>query len=399
MAQTTIQGSFLGDGTVTGVKIGADFISAQTALASGLATTDEIIVSDAGVIKRMDISVIEIAGTQITSGLVADARIAATLSRITATETLSSKSIDLGTNTLTGSVAEFNAALQSESFATLGGTETLAAKTLTTPTISSTGWTNALHAHAANNSGGTLSASILGAGTLPAARIAADSIVEGKFNVSNGPTNGYVLTARDGVAGGFTWEAAAAGGIASVVADTTPQLGGNLDMQARLLVGNAGSTGIAISANGEVTMAAQPAFLATNQTEDANTTGDGTLANVDFDTEIFDQNADFASDTFTAPVTGRYALFAHVMIHGITSTADQMTVWLTTSNRTYIFELTYTDTIGASTTQEVNGLFDMDAADTAIVQAKVPGQAEGRTADIRGDSSNMLTFYSGYLVA
>jgi hypothetical protein len=57
MAQTTIQGSFLGDATVTGAKIGADFISAQTDLPSGLSTTDEIIVSDAGVIKRMDISV------------------------------------------------------------------------------------------------------------------------------------------------------------------------------------------------------------------------------------------------------------------------------------------------------------------------------------------------------
>ena len=67
MAQTTIQGTFLGDATVTGAKIGADFISAQTALTTGLATTDEIIVSDAGVIKRMDISVIEIAASQITA--------------------------------------------------------------------------------------------------------------------------------------------------------------------------------------------------------------------------------------------------------------------------------------------------------------------------------------------
>ena len=48
-------------------------------------------------------------------------------------------------------------------------------------------------------------------GTLPAARIAADSIVEAKLNVSNAPTNGQVLTARDGVAGGFTWEAASGG--------------------------------------------------------------------------------------------------------------------------------------------------------------------------------------------
>jgi len=64
-------------------------------------------------------------------------------------------------------------------------------------------------------------------GTLPAARIAGDSIVEGKLNVSNGPSNGYLLTARNGVAGGFTWEAAAT---ADVVDDTTPQLGAHLDM-------------------------------------------------------------------------------------------------------------------------------------------------------------------------
>ena len=57
MAQTTIQGSFLG----------TDLISAQTPLTTGLATTDELIVSDAGVIKRMDISVLEIAATQITA--------------------------------------------------------------------------------------------------------------------------------------------------------------------------------------------------------------------------------------------------------------------------------------------------------------------------------------------
>jgi len=110
MAQTTIQGSFLGDATVTGAKIGADFISAQTELTTTLATADEIIVSDAGVIKRIDISVWS-----------------------ASTETLTNKSIDLGTNTLTGSIAEFNTALQSESFATLGGTEVLVAKTLTSP--------------------------------------------------------------------------------------------------------------------------------------------------------------------------------------------------------------------------------------------------------------------------
>jgi len=68
MAQTTIQGSFLGDATVTGAKIGADFISAQDVLAApNLIAADELIVSDGGVIKKMAISVLEITATQITA--------------------------------------------------------------------------------------------------------------------------------------------------------------------------------------------------------------------------------------------------------------------------------------------------------------------------------------------
>ena len=51
------------------------------------------------------------------------------------TDTLTNKSIDLGNNTLTGSLAEFNSALQSDSFATLAGSETLTNKTFTSPTI------------------------------------------------------------------------------------------------------------------------------------------------------------------------------------------------------------------------------------------------------------------------
>ena len=51
------------------------------------------------------------------------------------TDTFTNKSIDLANNTLTGSVAEFNSALQSDSFATLANSVTLTNKTLTNPTI------------------------------------------------------------------------------------------------------------------------------------------------------------------------------------------------------------------------------------------------------------------------
>ena len=51
------------------------------------------------------------------------------------TDTLTNKTIDLGSNTLTGSLAEFNSALQSVSFVSLTGSETLTNKILTSPTI------------------------------------------------------------------------------------------------------------------------------------------------------------------------------------------------------------------------------------------------------------------------
>lgn len=56
----------------------------------------------------------------------------------TNTKTLTNKTVDLASNTLTGTTAQFNAALSDGDFATLAGTETLSNKTFSTnPTISS----------------------------------------------------------------------------------------------------------------------------------------------------------------------------------------------------------------------------------------------------------------------
>ena len=53
------------------------------------------------------------------------------------TVTFSNKSIALGSNTVTGTTAQFNTALTDGSFATIAGTETLTNKTLTSPAINS----------------------------------------------------------------------------------------------------------------------------------------------------------------------------------------------------------------------------------------------------------------------
>jgi hypothetical protein len=51
------------------------------------------------------------------------------------TITLTNKTINLSSNTLTGTIAQFNTALSDADFATIAGSETLTNKTLTTPVI------------------------------------------------------------------------------------------------------------------------------------------------------------------------------------------------------------------------------------------------------------------------
>jgi len=53
----------------------------------------------------------------------------------TNSQTLTNKTVNLADNTLTGTKAQFNAALSDADFATIGGTETLTDKTLTSPVI------------------------------------------------------------------------------------------------------------------------------------------------------------------------------------------------------------------------------------------------------------------------
>ena len=53
-------------------------------------------------------------------------------------DTLTNKTLDLDSNALSGTLAEFNTAMQGESFVSLTGTETLTNKTLTSPVLNGT---------------------------------------------------------------------------------------------------------------------------------------------------------------------------------------------------------------------------------------------------------------------
>jgi len=117
---------------------------------------------------------------------------------------------------------------------------------------------------------------------------------------------------------------------------------------------------------GAVTMPLQPAFLGhstSNQTNVAiNTRVDVIVA------EVFDQNADFTSNTFTAPVAGRYQLNFSLRLEAIDSAATFVQTRITTSNRDY--EFIFDPDFGQDNAYySVAGgvVADMDASDTAKI--------------------------------
>jgi hypothetical protein len=166
---------------------------------------------------------------------------------------------------------------------------------------------------------------------------------------------------------------------------------GKVDLGSNLLVGNAGSTGIAISANGEVTMAAQPLAIAYQASTASNVTGDNTVytlgTTVDL-TEITDQNADFVgtTGTFTAPVTGSYLVSASVELSSIDTATTGYRLQIIASNRTGTY---FTQNLTNSGTTTVNAMniggaviIDMDAADTFTIAVRVIGT--NKIVDISG---------------
>ena len=129
----------------------------------------------------------------------------------------------------------------------------------------------------------------------------------------------------------------------------------------------------------------QPASNQTNVALDSDVT-------VVLGTEVFDIGSDFASNTFTAPVTGKYQLNVNLELSELDSAAGFYQAKLVTSNRTYVS--TFDPDYGQDNAFDqivVSVLADMDASDTAYVAVR----QSGGTAQ-----TDVLTnsHFSGYLV-
>ena len=148
-----------------------------------------------------------------------------------------------------------------------------------------------------------------------------------------------------------------------------------------------------IDATGAVTMPHQPAFLVAPSGAQSNITV-GNEVTVVFGTEIFDQNADFASNQFTAPVTGRYQLNLTLYINAIDSASDYYHIKIWTSNRIYssVIDPGVLASDPVYWNIPIAVLADMDLGDIAKVTIK---QNNGTA---QTDIINETTF-SGHLVA
>jgi len=147
-----------------------------------------------------------------------------------------------------------------------------------------------------------------------------------------------------------------------------------------------------IDANGHITQPYQPAFLVTMSSNSAQFGTSGLIPS--FDTEIFDQNSDFASNTFTAPVTGRYYLSCLLYGYYLDNDATYYFFSIQTSNRNYFKYLGggQWDSDAIYHGVDIQLLVDMDANDTASISV---GQNGGHS------SSQILasnSFFSGHLV-
>ena len=162
-----------------------------------------------------------------------------------------------------------------------------------------------------------------------------------------------------------------------------------------MIFSTSATTRMTINADGSITAPAQPAFLAHPASAQTNIAADNSAVTIVYGTEIFDQGGDFASNTFTAPVTGKYQFNVLTRLENVDTASTYYHIILKTSNRELAMHILDPDNFDQDAVYHMatgTVLADMDASDTAYVQIY---QASGTAqTDISTDS-----LFSGFLAS
>ena len=148
-----------------------------------------------------------------------------------------------------------------------------------------------------------------------------------------------------------------------------------------------------IDGTGAVTKPLQPAFSAV-PSANQNNIALGQEIDVAFGAERFDVGGNFASSTFTAPVTGKYSLHVHLRLQNVDSAAAYYIARIKTSNEEYqsLFSSNQFNADLAYWPIAMNCLADMDADDTAAITLYQSGGTS--QTDVHTES-----YFNGILVA
>ena len=164
-----------------------------------------------------------------------------------------------------------------------------------------------------------------------------------------------------------------------------------------MVFGTADGQRMVIDCTGAVTKPTSPAFLANNSVQTLNVTGDGTVYNLCFANERFDQGGDWDGlKVFTAPVTGKYYLSLQTDAVAVNTAMCIGTITIVTSNQNYERQYNPSNPNGISYVQaSLVVTADMDAGDIACVTVYIGGST--KTAGFGGNSGFGL--FGGVLIA
>ena len=160
-------------------------------------------------------------------------------------------------------------------------------------------------------------------------------------------------------------------------------------------IDTAAATAFTMNQDGIINKPLQPAFLATKSGHQADVPINATTTVV-FDSEVFDNNADFNTSnyTFTAPVTGRYQFNALINWNSWDTNFGYVWHRITASNRVIFANLAGGQMVASDGYffAPSSVLVDMDANDTCKYEVQFSNDGAAQ-ADLQSSS-----WFSGYLV-
>ena len=205
--------------------------------------------------------------------------------------------------------------------------------------------------------------------------------------VGNLGTDGQILLSS-GAGTSAVFETVSAGGDISFGGDTfgaDKVIGANDSYTLSLETNN--TTAMTINTDGSINSPVQPTFFCKHRTHQLNMDADADTT-ITWSEEIFDIGSNFASNTFTAPVTGKYLLTSQWIVAQLDHDDDAyVNVGIDCSNRKHSWSFSIQDIFDDDLVWQewwsfpISCVVDMDASDTAIVTYLASGSGAAQ-ADV-----------------